>query len=204
MKKTEPKARYREKQKAQTRALILETARNMFDELGYEKTTLRKVAAKAGISHGAILKHFENKSDILACALYDVIKKQGEKAFDSVPENATVQEQFLYIAEQLFRYYSLNPGLSSTLIKHNLFITGEWATKFDEQTGRFMDKLTDLIEQAKQRKEIKKNADSELITMSFFSHYIFVLITCLKETDFDHGIKMLEKLLEQTISGSRL
>ncbi|MCP4105504.1 MAG: TetR/AcrR family transcriptional regulator [Desulfobacteraceae bacterium] len=204
MKKTEPKARYREKQKAQTRALILETARNMFDELGYEKTTLRKVAAKAGISHGAILKHFENKSDILACALYDVIKKQGEKAFDSVPENATVQEQFLYIAEQLFRYYSLNPGLSSTLIKHNLFITGEWATKFDEQTGRFMDKLTDLIEQAKKRKEIKKNADSELITMSFFSHYIFVLIICLKETDFDHGIKMLEKLFEQTISGSRL
>lgn len=48
-----------------TRAHILEAARELFVELGYGAVTVRKVAARAGISHGTIYLYFRDKDDLL-------------------------------------------------------------------------------------------------------------------------------------------
>ncbi len=47
---------------AETRARILEAARASFAELGYEATTNRTLAARAGITTGAIYHYFESKA----------------------------------------------------------------------------------------------------------------------------------------------
>ncbi len=45
----------------QTRALILETAMRLFQERGYEKTTMRAIAAEAGVSVGNAYYYFSAK-----------------------------------------------------------------------------------------------------------------------------------------------
>ncbi|WP_328956239.1 TetR/AcrR family transcriptional regulator [Kitasatospora purpeofusca] len=54
----------------QTRALILETAMRLFQERGYEKTTMRAIAAEAGVSVGNAYYYFSAK-EFLIQGFYD-------------------------------------------------------------------------------------------------------------------------------------
>lgn len=47
-----------------TRKIILEAARTQFAAAGYGATTLRAIAAEAGVSPALIIKHFESKSEL--------------------------------------------------------------------------------------------------------------------------------------------
>ncbi|CCY59746.1 transcriptional regulator TetR family [Clostridium sp. CAG:632] len=48
----------------ETRKLILKSAEEIFLECGYQEASMRKIAAKAGITPGAIYKHFSNKEEM--------------------------------------------------------------------------------------------------------------------------------------------
>ncbi|HSA53718.1 MAG TPA: TetR family transcriptional regulator [Yinghuangia sp.] len=49
----------------QTRSLILETAMRLFEERGYDKTTMRAIAAEAGVSVGNAYYHFGSKEHLI-------------------------------------------------------------------------------------------------------------------------------------------
>jgi AcrR family transcriptional regulator len=47
------------------RAQILEAAATVFAEKGYQRATVREIAARAGVAPGTIYLYFKNKSDLL-------------------------------------------------------------------------------------------------------------------------------------------
>ena len=53
------------KKSAATRALILDTALRLFAERGYERTTMRAVAAEAGVSVGNAYYYYESKEHLV-------------------------------------------------------------------------------------------------------------------------------------------
>lgn len=57
--------------RARTRLKLLQAARELINEKGYERTTLRDVAERAGMTSGAIYGNFKNR-DELFIALADV------------------------------------------------------------------------------------------------------------------------------------
>lgn len=57
MSPTSPRA----KAKAATRARILRVAEELFRERGYDEAQIRKIAADAGLSIGAVFNHFPDK-----------------------------------------------------------------------------------------------------------------------------------------------
>ncbi|GHH70167.1 TetR family transcriptional regulator [Kitasatospora indigofera] len=59
----------------QTRALILETAMRLFKERGYDKTTMRAIAAEAGVSVGNAYYYFASK-EFLIQGFYDQMTYQ--------------------------------------------------------------------------------------------------------------------------------
>lgn len=59
----------------QTRALILETAMRLFQERGYEKTTMRAIAAEAGVSVGNAYYYFDGK-EFLIQGFYDRMTRE--------------------------------------------------------------------------------------------------------------------------------
>lgn len=64
----------------QTRLLLLETALKLFAERGIARTSLKDVAAEAGLTHGALYWHFKNRTDLVA-ALYDECRFPIEDLF---------------------------------------------------------------------------------------------------------------------------
>lgn len=63
----------------QTRALILETALRLFEERGYDRTTMRAVAQEAGVSVGSAYYYFASKEHLVQ-GFYDRIAAEHEAA----------------------------------------------------------------------------------------------------------------------------
>ncbi|MEU4657414.1 TetR family transcriptional regulator [Streptomyces sp. NPDC023723] len=59
----------RRRNPAATRAVLLKAARQRFGRLGYERTTLRDVAADAGVNAALIKRYFESKEGLFKAAL---------------------------------------------------------------------------------------------------------------------------------------
>jgi AcrR family transcriptional regulator len=55
----------RERERDAARARILDAAREVFVELGFEATTMRRVAQRAGYTTGALVHHFRDKESLL-------------------------------------------------------------------------------------------------------------------------------------------
>ncbi|MEV0638950.1 TetR family transcriptional regulator [Streptomyces sp. NPDC050619] len=69
----------------QTRALILETAMRLFQERGYDKTTMRAIAQEAGVSVGNAYYYFEGKEHLIQ-GFYDRIAAEHQVAVREVLE----------------------------------------------------------------------------------------------------------------------
>lgn len=53
-----------------TRGQILEAARALFDEQGYQRTSMAEVAARAGVSQGTVYQYFKHRSDLVAAIIH--------------------------------------------------------------------------------------------------------------------------------------
>lgn len=60
----------RDKQKLLTRARVMDAARTLFAEKGYEQATIRDIAALAGVAPGSVFTTFASKSDLLQEIVY--------------------------------------------------------------------------------------------------------------------------------------
>jgi AcrR family transcriptional regulator len=67
----------------QTRALILETAMRLFQERGYDKTTMRAIAQEAGVSVGNAYYYFAGKEHLIQ-GFYDRIAAEHQVAVRDV------------------------------------------------------------------------------------------------------------------------
>jgi AcrR family transcriptional regulator len=56
----------RDEQKAATREKVLDAARDLFNEIGYDETTIRAIAERAGVSVGSVFTTFASKAEVLS------------------------------------------------------------------------------------------------------------------------------------------
>lgn len=188
----------REKQKQETRKLLLEKARLLFASKGFRKTTIKQVAQDAGVAVGTVFVHFPDKSALLAASFYDGLDEIIEHTFETLPpDEEGIVVQLLHFAECFYRWYRRDVELSKHLLKETLFLTGEWGEKFRGQSELFIMRLTKLVEASKARQEISEDIDSFLVTIGFFSNYFTAVLAVVKEpeTPVEFNLMMLERLL---------
>jgi AcrR family transcriptional regulator len=73
-----------------TRAALLEATIACLVELGYTRTTTTEVVRRAGVSQGALFKHFPTKSELVAAAttqLFDDLIDDFSRAFDTAAKH---------------------------------------------------------------------------------------------------------------------
>ena len=71
---------WRERKRAQTRRTIQEHALRLFAEQGYDATTVKQIAATAGVSHMTFFRYFPTKEDVVLSDDYDPMLEQLIKA----------------------------------------------------------------------------------------------------------------------------
>jgi AcrR family transcriptional regulator len=97
---------------AETRERILDVARRVFAELGFEATTNRVLAERAGITTGALYHYFDSKQSIYQAVYDDVqtlVYEHFEKAIIGIDPYA---ERFAAILETAHSLNNEDPSLA--------------------------------------------------------------------------------------------
>jgi len=83
------------------KALILDTALELFANEGFFKTSISDITKKAGISKGLIYNYFESKEDLIRTIAFNGINNLLEN-FDPNSDNILTKEELQYFIEQNF------------------------------------------------------------------------------------------------------
>lgn len=117
-------------QSSPARERLLTQAANLFMEFGYERTTMRNIAAATGIKLGSIAYYFRSKDEILFETMKAVIEAGERRAFHAVRNAKSTQDKLRALIETEVHSFVDGPG--SIVIQ-------EWRGLLEEHKAALLD-----------------------------------------------------------------
>lgn len=102
------------------RAAILEAAKNLFPENGFEGTSMDAIAASAGVSKLTVYSHFKDKETLFVEAVRVKCAQQMPLELFDVDASGSLREPLLMIARAFFRLITESQAISL----HRLLTSG--------------------------------------------------------------------------------
>ncbi len=138
---------------------ILDVVLELFEENGYEKTTINDICERADISNGAFYHYFKSKQDILIEVLADETKDLLEH-YNSLALESAVEKLYRFLGFQ-FKYFDRK---GKEFVSRVFMIELETKGGFFHLNDFIMTKLIrQCIEEGQTRGEITDAYDSEFI-----------------------------------------
>lgn len=104
---------------AARRRQILDAAYRVFAAKGYQQTSIADIAAELGIGHGTFYRYFENKLDIFAHVIDEVVMRIGAvvlaEAPDATSDLAGYRTQLERLGRALYGLFMNDPDLARLL-----------------------------------------------------------------------------------------
>jgi AcrR family transcriptional regulator len=198
----------REEGKARTRRAILLAGREVFEEAGFDRASVRGIAEAAGVSPGTVLHHFGSKRELLYAAFHadlnDALEAACRAARHDPPEGGDrFEDRLSRLAETIFAHHERRPALSRTLLRESLFAEPPWDARFQAQTVALHQEVASLAAEAVGRGEIAPEVDLELLALAWVSFYYFALLAWSKGA---HGApeRLIHRQMAQHLDGLRL
>lgn len=95
------------------RSLVLEAARELFDERGFERVSTREIAERAGVTQAAVFRHFGTKTDLFV--------------------EAVAQPLTAFITEYLRHWIDGGHGRDTSIHDTTAFVDGLYALLLDNR-----------------------------------------------------------------------
>lgn len=162
----------RETQKLETRRKVLEAARDLFNEIGYEETTIRAVAERAGVSVGSVFTTFASKADVLSQVMDDrvdalyrelehVARHMRGSVLDRLCSLFAIHYDFECRRVRLFLAHiaaSFSPSLESSTVPYG-------------RNERFKVMIIEMLREGQTKGEVRDDADLDLILDTLMGAY---------------------------------
>lgn len=169
----------RERNKEKKLERIVRAGRALFVQKGFEETTTRAIAAKAGVGAGTFFLYFGQKRDLLFHLFRDEVSAAVEDAFASLPPKAELVQQLGHVFGHLYAYYARDPRLSRVFMKELLFLEAEENDELMALTRTFVGRVAGLVQAAKDRRRIDPSVDPAQVAAHAFALYLFGLVAWL-------------------------
>lgn len=193
----------RERAKAETREIIKDTAYALFQEKGYAETTMRELAAHAGVGLGTIFQHFPDKASLLVAAFEEELGSLVDQGLSTLPVRADLKTQLLHMMRPILTWYAEHHPLARVLIKEIFFLEGKAAEKLQEIEMDVARKLGGLFVAAVERGEIDPRTDVADAVTALWAIYSLTLLNGLRseQLDVDAQLSWLGRLFDQQLKG---
>jgi AcrR family transcriptional regulator len=152
---------------ADTRAAILDAARTRFAADGYEKATIRAIAAEAGIDASMVMRYYGDKAGLFRAAAFADVDLTGLGAPGSSGELPDVRELAARVARVLLQNWDSGENQVQRLLVRTAFTHPEAVA----QLQRFLDERLEPPFLAL----LGDDPDAELRVALVFSHTLGVL-----------------------------
>lgn len=201
-----PEGGLRERNKAEKLRKIRHAARELFLEKGYDSTTTREIASRAGVGLGTLFTYAADKRDLLFLIFNDELDLVSETGFGSVAPAAPLADQIVGAFHEFYTFFAQQPHLARFMLRELAFyVAGPEAQRFQQHRGNIVLRLAELVDAAKAQRRIATSEDSAVIARAIFGLYQAEVRAWLSddksEPDIEAGLASLHRTLQLLITG---
>lgn len=193
----------RERNKRDKLQRIKNAARDLFISKGYDDTTTREIAQRAGVGMGTVFTYADNKRDLLFLIANEALEATTKKAETDMSAEASFMTNLMAIFQNHYEFFAQQPNLSRLMLREMLFYdSGQQANRFRTTRERVISLVCKAVHLARQDQSIRSDEDERAIAWVLFCVYQVELRRWLAEKgDLKSGLQHLRKALEITIGG---
>lgn len=162
----------RERSQAKKRAAIQQAALKLFEAKGFEKASMKEIAASAGVGFGTVFLYFENKRALLFSLFEDEADRVSVTPFQSVDFGGDDTDVLSNLFWPIYDVFEERIDLARDYIRESTFASA------DEEGGSIIfsrpmfinnikDVLRALCAKGRIRKDLDVDAAAEMIYATF-------------------------------------
>jgi AcrR family transcriptional regulator len=152
-----------------TRQVILDASYQLFTEQGYHGTSMRAIAAQAGITAGSIYNHFADKEQIIQAVILKYHPIVRVLPHLSEVEGASAEELIRDAAHRLAREVESAPGVLNLVFVELIDLRGK---HFPDLAQALYPQVQQFVEKVYQAGGIAQRHDP----LTFFSSFVGMLL----------------------------
>ncbi len=181
-----------------TRRKIYEAALELFREKGFEQTTMRDIAAKAGVALGATYYYYSSKEAIVLSFYQELQESSHEEMVAAMNEHTKLKDRLRCVLEKRFATLEPNRKFCDALFRHAPD-SSDPLSPFSAETKPIRERAMEHLRQAVEGSEVKVPADLKpqlpyLLWMYQMGLILFWLY------DRSPGQQRTEKLMDKSLS----
>lgn len=194
----------RERNRLDKLARIKSAARDLFNELGFDRATTRAIAERAHVGLGTLFNYADDKRDLVFLIFNEELDRITDSAFASTDPRRPLSEQLASAFGVFYREFAANPTLSRILLQELTFYSrGRLAGDFQRSKRRTIGFIQQLIATAQREGRIHAAENPATIALSIFFLYsgaVRYWIAAARPNP-KKGIRELQRLLDIYLRG---
>ena len=170
-----PRLNRRQAAKVRTRQKVLDAARTLFAERGYEPATIRDIAKGAGMSTGAVFANFQDKAELFEAVLSEDLAKLAETLKAAAAAETSLRARLLAALTAGYHSSLEQLPLVQAVVARSWFqpVAAEMRTRAAIKPLVMV--VSDALQTGVREGELRQDADvrllSELIYDAYLSNY---------------------------------
>lgn len=169
----------RAQNKADKEARILEAAWALFVERGYDATTVREIAQRAGVAQGTVFVYAQDKQDLLATLFAARLGAVVESAFATLPQGVSLLDALMHVFTSFMRFYAQDTRLARSVVRGVLFLEGPAAERMERLNRPFLGQVAGLFAQAQAQGLARAELVPFVAALNAFAAYFMALAAWL-------------------------
>ena len=166
-----PRLNRRQAAKVRTRQKVLDAARSLFAERGYEPATIRDIAKGAGMSTGAVFANFQDKAELFEAVLTEDMAGLGQVMLNGAGDGSTRDRLVNALTAGYHGSIDQLP-LFQAIVARSWFQPVAAETRQRAATQGLTDVISDILRAGIGAGEIRQDADIALLTELTWDAYL--------------------------------
>ena len=167
----QPRLNRRQAAKVRTRQKVLDAARGLFAERGYEPATIRDIAKGAGMSTGAVFANFQDKAELFEAVLTEDMTGLAETLKSGAGEG-TVKVRLTSALEAGYHGSLDQLPLFQAIVARSWFQPQAAETRARAVTKQLTTVLSDILRDGVAQGELSQDTDVPLLTDMIWDAYL--------------------------------
>ncbi len=194
----------RERNKIDKLRRIKQATRSLFASKGFDDTTIREIAARAGVGLGTVFVYAENKRDLLFLVANDGLEQAAEAAKGAVDPDASLLDNLVAVFRPQYAFFARQPALSRLVLREMMFYaSGAQAHGFQRIREELIELVDGIVGRALADETIRSGEKPAFIGWTIFCIYQVELRHWIADDapDLEAGLKRLGRAIKLCVTG---
>ena len=163
----------RERNKQDKVERIHSAARALFEEQGYDSTTIREIARRADVGVGTVFLYARDKTELLFLIFRDELHQVFDASHARVKDKAPVIDQLMAYFTPILEALAPNGALARIMVREAFRLSGEAARDMSVLRAKINGHLKQIIASAQRNGDVRKDLADDALVDALWANFRF-------------------------------